>query len=120
MREINLLKFIHETDFIGMPAIFAGKVDASVYNQLRREMYEFTDEYESNAQRWVYWLLNLNPKLQEIILDHVSGKNPTDRTVDVYKKGKPLIQRVSANRVDTLLRVLGGDPDNYLVLFSDE
>lgn len=117
---MRLLQFIHDTDFINMPSIFTGKVDTSVYNLLRRELYEFTDEYESNAQRWMYFLLNLSPELQDVILDHVNGKNPTDRTVDVYRKSKPLIQRVSAKRVDTLLRVLGGDPDNYFVLFSDE
>lgn len=120
MKELNLLMFIHETDFMDMPSIFADKVDNATYNLLRRELYEFTNDYASDVQRWVYFILNLSPKLQEILLDHASDKNPTEKKVDVYRKSKPIIQRVSEKRVYTLLKTLKEDPDNFLLVFSDD
>ena len=119
MKEIKLLMFIHETDFIDMPSIFEGKVNDSTHNQLRREVYEYTDEYEKDIQRWIYFILNLRADLQEILFDHVNGKNSTDEKCDIYRKSNPLIKRVSAKRVNTLLKILGGDPNGYLILQSD-
>lgn len=120
MKELNLLNFIHETDFIDMPSLFVDKVDNATYNLLRRELYEYTNDYASDIQRWVYFILNLNSELQKIILDHVNGKEPTEKKVDVYRKAKPFIRRVSENRVYTLLKTLKENPDNFLLVFTDD